>query len=118
MPLDGRSILPTLLGKPQRAEDRFLFWVRLEGGARYAGKRFYAVRHGDWKLLQNEASEPLRLFNLKDDPQEKTDLSAKQPEVYAELQKALDEHIARCAPVPHRAPGGVGPGEIDNRKPK
>jgi len=30
--IDGRSILPTLLGKPQSTEDRFLFWVRREGG--------------------------------------------------------------------------------------
>jgi arylsulfatase A-like enzyme len=111
--LDGRSILPTLLGKPQPAEDRTLFWVRLEGGGRYAGGvPFYAARRGDWKLLQNFPKEPLRLYNLKDDPGETTDLAVQQPQVYANLKKALDEHIARCQRVPYRAPGGIGPGEI------
>jgi len=111
-PIDGRSILPTLLGKPQPPEDRFLFWVRLEGGRRYQGRPYYAARHGDWKLLQNDAAEPFRLYNLKDDPQETTDLRAKHPDTYAQLKKALDAHIAACAQIPYRLPNGTGPGEI------
>jgi arylsulfatase A-like enzyme len=110
--IDGRSILPTLLGKPQPPEDRFLYWVRLEGGRRYHGEPYYAVRRGDWKLLQNGPDEPMHLYNLKDDPQEQTDLSAQQPEKYAELKSALAAHIARVASVPHRPPNRVGPGEI------
>jgi len=115
--IDGRSILPTLLGQPQPPEDRFLYWVRLEGGRRYHGAPYYAVRHGDWKLLRNAPDEPLRLYNLKDDPQEQTDLSAQQPERYAELKSALDRHVARVAGVRHRPPSGVAPGEIGQAKP-
>ena len=114
--IDGRSILPTLLGQPQPAEDRDLSWVRLEGGA-YRGKSYYAVRRGDWKLLQNRADETLRLYNLKDDPQESRDVAAEQPEIYRELKQTLDAHIARCAEVPYRPKGGIGPGEIE-RSPK
>ncbi len=110
--IDGRSILPTLLGKQQPAQHRFLFWVRLEGGRRYAGKPYYAARQGDWKLLQNAPAEPLRLYHLKDDPKETTDLSARHPDVYDRLKKALETHIARYATVPYRPPSGVGPGEI------
>jgi len=110
--IDGRSILPTLLGKPQPPDDRLLFWVRLEGGRRYQGKPYYAVRHGDWKLLQNDASEPLRLYNLAEDPKETTNLAERRPQVLRKLKAALDAHIARCAQIPHRLPDGTGPGEI------
>jgi len=110
--IDGRSILPTLLGKSQPPEDRFLFWVRLEGGRRYAGRPYYCVRRGDWKLTQDDASQPLRLVNLADDPREETDLAARRGDVYAELKAALEAHIARCAEVPYRLPGATGPGEI------
>ena len=110
--IDGRSILPTLLGKTQPPEDRFLFWVRLEGGRRYEGRPYYCVRRGDWKLTQDDASQPLQLYNLADDPRETTDLAGRRAEVYAELKAALEAHIARCAKVPYRLPGGTGPGEI------
>jgi arylsulfatase A-like enzyme len=46
--IDGRSILPRLLGKSQPSEDRFLFWVRREGG-HYGGRAYYAARYGDKK---------------------------------------------------------------------
>ena len=110
--IDGRSILPTLLGKPQPPEDRPLFWVRLEGGRRYQGKPYYAARHGDWKLLANDASEPLRLYQLADDPKETTDLTHRRPEVFCKLKTALEAHITRCAQIPSRVPDGTGPGEI------
>jgi len=112
--IDGRSILPTLLGENQPKEDRYLFWVRTEGGRRYHGTPYYAARHGDWKLLQNTPDEPFRLYNLKDDPKETTDLAAKHPDEYAQLKSALDLHIATYKDVPTRLPDGTGPGEIAN----
>jgi len=111
-PIDGRSILPTLLGKPQPPDDRLLFWVRLEGGRRYQGKPYYCARRGDWKLLQNDASEPRRLYNLADDPKETIDLAESEPKIYEELKTALEAHIARCADIPWRLPDGRGPREI------
>ena len=89
--IDGRSILPRLLGKSQPAEDRFLFWVRREGG-HYGGRAYYAARYGDYKLLQNNPFEPLQLYNLKDDPQEKKPLSRKH-RMYQKLFAALRNHI-------------------------
>jgi arylsulfatase A-like enzyme len=106
--VDGRSILPTLLGQDQPAEDRYLFWVRLEGG-RYGGRPYYGVRHGDWKLIQNNAAEPLRLYNLAADPKETTDRSQQNPAVYHRLKQALDKHIAQCAAVPWQPPSQRSP---------
>jgi len=116
-PIDGRSLLPTLLGKPQPPDDRFLFWVRREGGP-YRGGACYAVRRGDWKALQLDPNERLRLYNLEKDPGETTDLAAREAKEYAELKRALEKHIDRCALVSDRPPGGIGPGEIDNQNPK
>lgn len=49
---------------------------------------------GDWKLIVssglNGATEPPRLFNLKQDAEELHDLAAAQPARLAELQKLLD----------------------------
>ncbi len=100
--IEGRSILPTLLGKAQPVEDRFLFWVRREGG-RYKGGIYYAARRGDWKLLQNSPSEPFKLFNLKDDPREQRPLG-KEHKAYGELHAALQKHIATAEAVPWRRP--------------
>jgi len=111
-PIDGRSILPTLLGKAQPPDDRLLFWVRLEGGRRYQGKPYYCARRGPWKLLQNDASEPLRLYNLAEDLKETANLAERRPEVFGKLKTALEAHIARCADIPWRLPDGRGPGEI------
>jgi len=110
--MEGRSILPTLLGKSQPSEDRYLFWVRLEGNKKYHGTPYYAARHGQWKLLQNTPDEPLRLYDIRSDPKETTDLSKKRPEIYADLKRALDAHIAQSAKIPYRSPDGTGPGEI------
>ncbi len=96
--IDGRSILPTLLGRSRPAEDRFLFWVRREGGS-YGGRAYYAARCGEWKLLQNSPFEPLQLYNLKDDPQETKPLP-KNHKMYRKLFTALRNHIIEAGAVP------------------
>ena len=96
--IDGRSILPTLLGKSQPAEDRFLFWVRREGGG-YGGRAYYAARYGDYKLVQNSPYEPMELYNLKDDPQEQKPLGRKN-KMYQKLFTALRNHIIEAGAVP------------------
>ena len=53
-----------------------------------------AIRHGDWKLVRydtaadgnNPGTTGFKLYNLKDDIGEKTDLAAKNPEKVKELQ--------------------------------
>jgi len=96
--IDGRSILPALLGQSQPAEDRFLFWMRREGGG-YNGRAYYAVRYGDFKLVQNDPFEPMQLYNLKDDPQEQKPLDRKH-KIYQRLFTALRDHIIEAGAVP------------------
>jgi arylsulfatase A-like enzyme len=96
--IDGRTILPTLLGRDQHEEDRFLFWVRREGGW-YGGRAYYAARYGDYKLVQNSPFEPLELYNLKDDPKEQSPLDKKH-RMYQRLFTALRNHIIEAGAVP------------------
>jgi len=98
--IDGRSILPEMLGEPHTGDDeRFLFWMRREGGLSYGAQSFYAVRYGNWKLLQNTPYEPLKLYNLQDDPLEENPLNDK-PEEYRMLFTALQNHIIKSGAVP------------------
>ncbi|MBN1360206.1 MAG: sulfatase-like hydrolase/transferase, partial [Sedimentisphaerales bacterium] len=96
--IDGSSFLPTLLGESQPDEDRFLFWVRREGG-QYGGQAYYAARYGDFKLVQNSPFEPLELYNLAADPKEQTPLNRKHP-MYERLFSALRDHICKSGAVP------------------
>jgi len=96
--IDGRSILPTLLGRRQPAEDRILFWMRREGGG-YNGRAYYAARYGDFKLVQKDPFEPMQLYNLKDDPQEQNPLDKKH-KMYQKLFTALRDHIIEAGAVP------------------
>jgi hypothetical protein len=47
------------------------------------------MRIGDWKILANEPLTKLELYNLKNDPQETTELSAAEPAKFAEMKSAL-----------------------------
>lgn len=89
--LDGVNLLPFLKGESKDAPHAALFW-------RFGGQA--AVRMGDWKLTKaagpNEDVERkgpatldgAKLFDLKDDLGEKTDLAAKNPERVNELTAA------------------------------
>lgn len=101
--MDGRSFMNTLLGN-ESSESRELYFVRREGGIRYGGKAYHAIRLGDWKLLQNSPYQPLELYNLKDDPREQHDLAKEQPEKVQELNRLLMKHIQAGGQVPWQRP--------------
>jgi arylsulfatase A-like enzyme len=67
--IDGASFLPTLLGQPQPALKRDLYFVLREGGLVFRGKTIEAVIRGDWKLVLDSPFAPPELYNLKRDPQ-------------------------------------------------
>jgi arylsulfatase A-like enzyme len=89
-PLDGTSLLPLLTGKTQSHIETF-YWS--EGGE--AGG--FAVRSGDWKLVQQRGQTQIELFNLAKDPAETTDLASENAAKVAELTKLYDTWLDQMA---------------------
>jgi len=101
--IDGRSFAKILFGQEWDEPERTLFWVRREGGGKYGGLAYHAVRRGDWKLLRNTPFEPYQLFNLKNDPHEQQPIPANQAsQKYNALYNDLMQHITRAGKVPWR----------------
>ena len=103
-PIEGRSFLNELTGKSSTFPVRPVYFTRREGGTRYGGQSIYAVREGDWKLLQNTPYEGYELYNLKDDPKEQNNLITQEKEKYQELNKLLMKHIQKGGQVPWQKP--------------
>ena len=77
-PIDGIDLLPYVTGKNSSPPHEHLFW-------RFGTE--HAVRRGDYKY-RSMPGEERKLFNLANDLHEQEDLSAEQPELLAELEKA------------------------------
>ena len=75
---DGVDILPMLRGDAP-VRDRDVFWRILPP------RNMRAVRSGNWKLLLDGAQ--VLLFDLANDPGERNDLAARQPEKVATLKR-------------------------------
>lgn len=110
-PMEGRSFLPTLMGKAMSGDDRPLYFVRREGGMKYGGNAYHALRWGDWKMLRNSPYEKLKLFDLKEDPYERNDLADKEKDILKKMNDMLMRHIQAGGKVPWQGPadGVTGP---------
>ena len=93
--IDGITFLPTLLGEMQPEPERSHYFIRREGGPQYGGKTIDAIIKGEWKLLQDSPFGAQELYNLKNDPQETTDLAAKEKAVAQELNALLRKQVQR-----------------------
>lgn len=102
--IEGQSFLSELLSGDSEDRERPMYFTRREGGTRYGGQSIYAVRLGDWKLLQNSPYEGYELYNLQDDPQEKNNLIEQESEKYEELNRLLMKHIQQGGQVPWQKP--------------
>ena len=96
--LDGIERSGVLLGTPSSRQQP-IFWqygaphaVLKPGKAEYHSPSF-AVRDGHWKLLVNPDGTESRLFNLKSDPGETTNLLEKE----SEKARSLHQLIAKWA---------------------
>ena len=98
--IDARSLLPILQGDPPSETPRDLYFVRREGGTAYGGNAYHALIRGEWKLLQNSPYRPLELYNLRNDPQETTNVIGLNQTLAREMQLALSAHIQRGGAVP------------------
>ena len=101
--IEGKSLAPIWLEGAKGDPNRTLIWVRREGNFRYQGRAYYAIRKGDWKLLQNHPFEPMQLLNLKNDPAEE---NPKPPhgKVAQDLIRTLMKHIQKAGNMPWQKP--------------
>jgi arylsulfatase A-like enzyme len=90
LPIDGKEAWSTIAdGKPS-PRDEILHNVEPDRGA---------LRKGPWKLVSHGKQE---LFNIAEDPYEKTDLSAKEPEKLKELADRLAAYAREAVPPKNR----------------
>ncbi|MDE2373881.1 MAG: sulfatase-like hydrolase/transferase, partial [Hyphomicrobiales bacterium] len=81
-PLDGFDLWPTLSRGEPSPRTEIVYNVEMFRGA---------VRQNDWKLFWRAAlPEKLELYNLADDPGEKTDLAGQRPEQVKMLRDRLN----------------------------
>jgi arylsulfatase A-like enzyme len=89
-PLDGLDVWPAIAeGKPSPRTEVV-----------YDIEPFRAaLREGDWKLVwQVTLPSKVELFNLTQDPEEKSDLAATYPKKVAELQERIATHAQQAVP--------------------
>ena len=88
---DSQSLLPLLRGETERGR---------EVAVHHSSRGMFAIRKGDWKLIEGRGSGGFtvprtldgpggQLYNLADDPRETLNLYAERPEVVAELSDQL-----------------------------
>jgi len=103
LPVEGISYAPTLLGRAadQKPHDHLYWEISIKGQARQA------VREGNWKLVRIGLDSAPELYDLTNDPGEKTDLAAKEPTIAARLTARLTTAHVDTPDFP-LTPGGTG----------
>ncbi len=85
-PIDGINLLPYVAGEQKEGiPHEALFW---RSGYNYA------IRKGDWKLILNKKDGKHRLYNLRQDKEERDNVYHENPNVVNDLLFALDEWSA------------------------
>jgi len=104
--IEGRSFLPHLTGGEVDFSERYYYWVRREGwGPRdlsYLGQDYHAARHGNIKLLHNNAFAPLEMFDIEADPREQSgmEIDNKGDQHTKDLIKFMQEQVRLAGAVP------------------
>jgi arylsulfatase A len=103
--IDGRSVLPVLVGKRQKPAE-FMYWEMPRYNAKLGEflneTPMQAVRMGEWKCVRPEPNAALELYNLRTDVRETTDLAGKERDVLGRIESYL--RIARTPPRPQKDP--------------
>jgi arylsulfatase len=114
--IDGVNQLPLLEGKQTRSNrDTVLF---------FTGTQVRAVKWHDWKFhyaFTPEAGAPpvpplMRLFNLRSDPKEETDIKDAQPWALGVMDAIVADFTATAERYPHVPPNAADPYEPPARK--
>ncbi|MFG0288247.1 MAG: sulfatase [Rhodopirellula sp. JB044] len=91
---DGISQLAGLQGRSVTGRSKPLFWKMSGRGNPEQPNSFhwvdYCIVDQDWKLLEDEQTGYVELYNITNDPKEQNDLHTQHPEIVAGLREKLD----------------------------
>ena len=96
--VDGQSFVSLLKNPARPPGHRALFWHhphRWIAGEAPLVSWASAVRQGDWKLVYDQRTEHLELYNLRDDIGEQHDLSKKKPEKTRQMARLLTVQLKK-----------------------
>ena len=97
--VQGRSLLPAIQGQPM--EDLPVYAESVEGGYQSKPNQqstfIRSVRTRDWKLIARTSprGEDFSLYNIKNDPGERTNVFDQEPQIGGELIGLLSSWISR-----------------------
>ena len=92
--IDGISCLKAIDGGRQNTENRYVFWMRYEGGKAFNNGRTpqTLVRYDGYKLMRNKPAEGLELFDFAHDPMEEHPLEL-SGRTFEKLDAAMRKHF-------------------------
>jgi arylsulfatase len=94
--IDGISILPTLLGRPQQQrKHEYLYW-ELNGQQ--------AVRMDNWKAVRLKPNQKIQLCDLKTDIGEKNDVADQHSDIVARMEEIFTKGRTESDVFPLRPP--------------
>jgi len=97
--IDGMSLVPLLLEKGNQNRNQLCwYYPHYSPQSKMPG---YAIRKGDFKLVEYLDPHTIELFNLKNDLSEKNNLAEDNPDKVKELQQSFDSWLKRMDPVMH-----------------
>jgi arylsulfatase A-like enzyme len=85
LPLEGKSLAPIFRGEERKPHDALYFSV----------PKNQSLRMGDWKIVNAARGKPWELYNLANDPTERTNLAAKHPDRARNMAAAFKQWQAR-----------------------
>jgi arylsulfatase len=107
-PIDGINILPFLEGKRSNSGRESVLY--------FTGRQVRAVKWKDWKfhyafMPEPRVTEPplMRLFNLRSDPREESDIKDVNPWAVAQFDKIVAEFTASTEQFPNVTPNAKDP---------
>jgi len=109
--IDGISMLPAILGKPQKQHE-YLYWEFHEGGFKQA------VRMGNWKAVRLDPKLPIELYDLETDIGEQNNVADKHPDVVAKIDAILKTARTDSAEFPVRPAGAKQAAKGQTKKTK
>lgn len=106
--VDGVSLIHLLKGKKGLSREMVAwYYPHYSPQSKTPG---YAVRMGDYKLVEHYDPEQVALFNLKKDLSEKNNLADEQPEKVNEMQRAFGKWLMDFDPILHKENPNYEPG--------